>query len=132
MSQYLVDTGLLLRHVRGQRNAARTLRGLAQMGRLAISTITRLEVHAGMRQTERYVTARLLSRFVTFDVDRDIADRAGDLIRERAAHQHPLGVADAIIASTAITRGLTLITLNYADFENIPGLSVARASDDDE
>lgn len=130
MSHYLIDTGLLLRHVRGQRSATRALRGLGQMGRLAISTITRLEVHAGMRPNERYATARLLSRFVTFDVDRDIADRAGDLVREQAARGKSLGIADAVIASTAIARGLTLITYNYAHFQDLPGLSVAPANDD--
>jgi predicted nucleic acid-binding protein len=131
MSHYLIDTGLLLRHVRGQRSATRALRGYGQMGRLAISAITRLEVHAGMRPDERYATVRLLSRFVTIDVDRDVADRAGDLVRERNTRGAPIGVADAIIAATAMTRGLTLVTLNHAHFQGIPGLSVAPFNDED-
>jgi predicted nucleic acid-binding protein len=128
VAAYLVDTGLLLRHLRGQRNAVRLLAGLGKMGRLSVSAITRLEVHAGMRPDERYATNKLLSRFVTCDVDREVADRAGELIRKRSESRDrrvPLGVPDAIIAATALTHGLTLVTLNRADFEDIPGISLA-------
>lgn len=131
VATYLVDTGLLLRHLRGQRRAARAIRGFGRLGRLGISAITRLEVRAGMRPDERYTTTRLLSRFVTFDVDRDLADRAGDLIRERADRKHSLAVPDAIIAATAIVHGLTLVTLNQADFHGIPGLSIAPLPEED-
>ena len=54
-----------------------------------------------------------------------MADRASDLIRERRDQHGALSVPDAIIAATALTHGLTLVTLNLADFEGIPGLSLA-------
>ena len=125
MAHYLLDTGLVLRHLRGQRAAVRLLGGLGKMGRLSVSAITRLEVHAGMRPDERYATNKLLSRLITYDMDRELADRAGDLIRESQDRHGRLSVPDAIIASTALTHGLTLVTLNQADFEGIPGLSLA-------
>lgn len=130
MAAYLVDTGVLLRHLRGQRNAVRLLAGLAKMGRLSVSAITRLEVHAGMRPDERHATNKLLSRFVTHDVNREVADRAGDLVREQHDRSLPISVPDAIVAATALTYGLTLVTLNRADFEGIPGLSLAHAPED--
>ena len=125
MAHYLLDTGLLLRHLRGQRRAVRLLSGLGKIGRLSVSAITRLEVHVGMRPDERYATSKLLSRFITYNLDRDVADRAGDLIRESQDRHVSLSVPDAIIAATALTNGLTLVTLNQADFEGIPGLSLA-------
>jgi predicted nucleic acid-binding protein len=67
VAHYLLDTGLVLRHLRGQRRAVRLLSGLGKMGRLAVSAITRLEVHAGMQTDERYATNKLLSRFITYD-----------------------------------------------------------------
>jgi predicted nucleic acid-binding protein len=126
LAHYLLDTGLVLRHLRGQRRAVRLLSGLGKIGRLAVSAITRLEVHAGMRPDEQYATTKLLSRFITYDLDRELAERAGDLIRERQERHGALSVPDAIIAATALTHGLTLVTLSRADFEGIPGLSLAQ------
>jgi tRNA(fMet)-specific endonuclease VapC len=125
MSSYLLDTGIVIRHLRGQRRIVQLLRGFGALGRLSIATVTRLEAHAGMFPEEKYATQKLLSRFVTHDMDRDIADRAGDYVRENSLRGSVLSVPDAIIAATAIKHGLTLVTLNRGDFEGIPGLSLA-------
>ncbi|MEI7903500.1 MAG: PIN domain-containing protein, partial [bacterium] len=115
MSNYLLDTGIVIRHLRGQRRFVQLLRGFGALGRLSVATITRLEVHAGMSPEEKYATQKLLSRFVTYDMDRDIADRAGDYMRENSLRGSVLSVPDAIIAATAIKQGLTLVTLNRGD-----------------
>jgi tRNA(fMet)-specific endonuclease VapC len=125
MAGYLIDTGLVLRHLRGHRTAVRLRAGLGKLGRLSIASVTRLEVHAGMHEDQRTVTYKLLSRFVAYDLDREIAGRAGDLIRQCRDRRIALSVPDAIIAATALANGLTLVTLNRADFEGIPGLSLA-------
>jgi predicted nucleic acid-binding protein len=122
MTAYLLDTGLILRHLRGRRRTVQLLRGLGKKGGLSIASITRLEVHAGMHSDERWQTQKLLSRLTTIDLDRDIADRAGDLIASARSANHTLTVPDAVIAATAIGHGLTLATLNRADFQHIPGL----------
>ena len=69
-------------------------------------------------------TQKLLARLATLDLDRDIADWAGDLIASGKRAGRPLSVPDAIIAATAIGHGLTLVTLNQGDFQNIAGLSL--------
>ena len=124
MANYLLDTGVVIRHLRGQRSTVKLLRGLGQLGRLSVSVVTRLEVHVGMHPDERYATQKLLSRFVTIDLDSDIADRAGDLIRASRGGGGVLSVPDAIIAATAITHHLTLVTYNTGHFTHISGLSL--------
>ena len=59
MTGYLLDTGLVLRHLRGQRRVVSFLRALSKSERLFIATVTRLEVHAGMTPDERYATQKL-------------------------------------------------------------------------
>lgn len=124
MATYLLDTGVVLRHLRGAGRAVHLLRGLGKEGRLAIASVTRLEVHAGMQPEERYATNKLLSRLATIAMDREIADRAGDLIADGKRAGQALSVPDAIIAATAIGHRLTLVTLNQGDFRHISGLSL--------
>jgi len=122
-ARYLLDTGVLIRHLRGRRDAARLVRTLGQAERLAVATVTRLEVRAGMLPKERYKTQKLLSRFITYDLDGDIADRAGDYVRECRAESITFTVPDAIIAATATRHRLTLVTFNPKHFP-IRGLSL--------
>lgn len=119
----LVDTGPVLRQLRSHQPTIRLLRELGRREHLGISAITRLEVHAGMYRDERYATQKILSRFVTFDIDSDIADLAGDLMA-RSRTRSVLALPDAVIAATALLKGLTLITYNVAHFSPINGLSL--------
>ncbi len=67
-ARYLLDSGLLIRHLRGRPDAVRLLRQLGKRERLGIAAISHLEIHAGMQEHERYATQKLLSRFVTIDM----------------------------------------------------------------
>lgn len=130
MATYLLDTGLVLRHLRGQRRTVQLLRGLGKESRLAIASVTRLEVHAGMQPEERGATQKLLARLVTIDLDRETADRAGDMIADGRRAGQTLSVPDAIIAATAVGQQLTLVTLNQRDFRRIPGLSLYQLDEE--
>jgi tRNA(fMet)-specific endonuclease VapC len=121
MTKYLVDTGVLIRHLRGQKMAVRLLRGLVREGHLYVATVTRLEIFAGTPPIEEYKTRKVLSRLIDLDMDRTIADRAGEYVY---LSSHALQLPDAIIAATATIHHLTLLTLNVKHFRSIPGLSL--------
>jgi predicted nucleic acid-binding protein len=129
MAALLVDTGILIRHLRGRRGAVRLLRELGSRDRLAISAVTRAEIRAGMRGDEDRATRRLLARLETVPVDAEIADRAGALLRQAHNRARALHVIDALIAATAVQRSMTLVTLNQADFQGL-GLSLYPVPDD--
>jgi predicted nucleic acid-binding protein len=84
-----------------------------------------------MKPSERYATQKLLSRMATYNLDRDTADRAGDLIRHSREKGMALSVPDSIIAATAIGHNLTLVTLNRSHFDSIAGLSLYPISEED-
>ena len=50
----------------------------------------------------------------------------------RLRQQHRLKLPDAVIAATALVRGLTLITRNVSDFKAIPGLAVLNPHEADQ
>jgi predicted nucleic acid-binding protein len=62
---------------------------------------------------------RLLGPFREISVDRSIAERGGRIRRETG-----IRLPDALIAATALERGLILTTRNMRDFEGVPGLRV--------
>ena len=129
MTAYLLDTGILIRHLRGCKAVIHMLRALGGRDVLAISAVTRAEIRAGVRQEEDQATRRLLSRLKTVPVDAEIADRAGDLIRRAHRQGRTLHLADALIAATALRQRLSLITLNRSDFEGL-GISLYPLPDD--
>ncbi|VAW32926.1 hypothetical protein MNBD_CHLOROFLEXI01-769 [hydrothermal vent metagenome] len=124
MSRYLLDTGLIIQHLRGHKPTVKLLRGLGKTERLCISTITRLEIYAGMRPHEAFNTQKLLSRFVNLDITGRIADKAGSYLASAKAERQGLQIPDAIIAATATTHNLTVVTFNIVHFNDITNLSL--------
>lgn len=64
MSDYLLDTNILIRHFRESKGYGDLLDALSGGGRSYISAITRLEIVRGMRDHERKSTFGLLSSLV--------------------------------------------------------------------
>ncbi|MFN8458951.1 MAG: PIN domain-containing protein [Anaerolineae bacterium] len=123
MTRYLLDTGVVIRHLRGQPAVVAWLRCLAVQGRLGIASVTRSEIHAGLHPLEAEPTQKLLNRLVTYHLSPTIADLAGDYIREYQAKRINLSPHSAIIAATAITCQLTVVTLKLNDFP-MPGITL--------
>lgn len=101
----------------------RLVRGITRLGRVAISSITYLELAAGIRPHEEYAVHKLLSRFQTLPIDAAIGQRAGELVRLQRTKGHTLSFPDAVIAATTLQYGLTLVTFNPEDF-SLPGLQL--------
>jgi predicted nucleic acid-binding protein len=127
MSRVLVDTGPLIQYLRRHQPTVRLLRVLGSTERLTISVITRLEIFAGMHEEERYGTQKFLARFLMYDLERAVAETAGDLIARYRQQGQAIGVPDAIIAATALRYQLPLLTFNTQDFAFISGLRLYPA-----
>lgn len=119
----VVDTSVLIDHLRGHEPARRALRGLVVSGeRLAGAVLTRTEILAGLRPDEYEATSALLGAIDWVPVDEAVADRAGELAR-RFLRSHPaVDTVDYVIAATAEALDATLWTLNVRHFPMFTGL----------
>ena len=116
MSDYLLDTNILILCFRRTQGYLDLLDSLARDDVLYISAMTRVEIIRGMHDREREDTFNLLNSLETIEISIDIADKAGELIRTWRIRGILLGDADALIAATALHHGLALVTTNAKHF----------------
>ncbi|MBE3068454.1 MAG: type II toxin-antitoxin system VapC family toxin [Chloroflexi bacterium] len=129
MSDYLLDSGILIRHLRDQRGYPELTNRLMDEANVYISVITRLEIVRGMRDREHGETFDLLDSLETIPMTAEIADLAGELIRSWRARGAVLGDVDAVIAASALHNNLALVTTNVRHFP-MPELVVLQADEE--
>ncbi|MFN2606542.1 MAG: type II toxin-antitoxin system VapC family toxin [Acidimicrobiales bacterium] len=118
----LVDTSVLIDHLRGHNAAAAVLEAERTTDILHASEMTRLELLAGMRPAEDALTRSLLSTLAWHPVDAEVAERAGALGRRWLPSHRSVDGADLAIAATAMLIGARLLTINVRHFPMFPGL----------
>lgn len=118
----LVDTDVLIAHLRGREPARAWLRQARAEGPLSVSVVSIAELTGGMRSTERREVWRLLSILRAEPVTELIGRRAGELMRSYHRSHRGIGIADYLIAATAEHRGAELATLNVRHFPMFPDL----------
>ena len=130
MPDYLLDSCVLIRHLRHHQPTTELMVSLALDGQLGIATISRTEVVEGMRDHERALTMHLLDSLRPWPLDVAIADLAGEHIRQFRSQGVALDKPDAIIGATAVHHNLVLVTYNAKHFpmddlrlyQNLPGV----------
>jgi predicted nucleic acid-binding protein len=112
----LVDTDILITHLRGVAHAYEWLKRARQSGPLAVSALTVAELTGGMRSSERRQVWLLLAVLGVEPVTELIARRAGELMRQYRRSHPGIGLADYVIAATTEVKGFSLATLNVRHF----------------
>lgn len=119
----LVDTSVLIDHLRGREEARSLLQ--AEISRdepLFASVLTKVEVLAGMRRGEERPTWSLLGTLVWIEVSDAIAERAGRLAM-RYLPSHPrVDLVDFVLAATREQLDVPLWTMNVRHFPMLPRL----------
>jgi len=121
----LVDTDVLIWHLRGLPKATQRLDRLSG---ITVSAITWLELLQGFRnQTEMLAVQKSLDMrgAKRLPITPAITDRAIELM-EAFALSHGMRLGDALIAATAIEHGLTVLTGNVRHFSPIESLQIER------
>lgn len=112
MIEYLLDSDVLIWQLRDQEETVELLARLSKRGILACSVMSIVEIQAGVRRGEEKKTNALLDSLKAYDVTPDIANLAGEFIRDYRTKGITLDFVDSIIATTAVIHGLTLFTYN--------------------
>lgn len=117
--QYLFDSNILIYHLNGSlNNRGSELLEEGLSGNGACSIISKIEL-LGFQQPEVAETQarELLADLLEISLSSEIAEQTVQIRKARKVK-----LPDAIIAATALTNGLTLVTRNSGDFSQVNGL----------
>lgn len=118
----LVDSDVVIAHLRGVQAARDWLVEARRRDRLAISVVSTVEIVGGTRSGERREVWHLLSAFKVEPATEIVGRRAGEMMRQYRASHAGIGLGDYLIAATADVKGLELATLNVRHFPMFPDL----------
>lgn len=119
----LIDTDVLIWNLRGNQQAADLL---DHAGGFRLSAVSYMELIQGVRDKAELGILRRSLQYWDARVqplDSDISARAMFLL-ETYCLSHGLQLADALIAATATSLGITLVTANDKHYRMIDGLEV--------
>jgi tRNA(fMet)-specific endonuclease VapC len=114
---YLLDTDILISYLRGHSGTIDLLKSLASSGAsFSISVITVVEIEAGIRTGEKAKTKELLDSMESVILDTPMAHLAGSFLSEHRRKGVSLSLADVMIAATAVSENLILLTYNQRHY----------------
>ncbi len=124
--QLLVDTDILIDYLRGHPKAVRFV--TEHTDDIVVSAMSVAELFAGVRgdvhEPEQRALQGFLQLFAILPVTEAVA-KAGGIYRRDYGASHGVGLADAIIAATAVAAEATLQTLNVRHYPMIPEIEPA-------
>ena len=124
----ILDTDITIDFLRRREYAQKLLKSWAEEGLMAISTLTHLEIYQGMKTGEEELTNAFLDGLISVAVDIPIARRAGTMLGGLRSKGMTIGIANAIIAATALQFGAPLLTNNIEHYP-FPDLKVIKGSE---
>lgn len=121
MSRYLLDTPLIIDHLRGRPEAVDRLRRIVEAGDIAfVNDVVTAETWAGAPSDDDPDLTVLL-RFLEFLAGGPEHARSAGRWRARSrAAGRDIGIADALIAASAHAAQATVLTRNVRDFSVTP------------
>lgn len=122
-SDFLLDTGIVIRHLRNEKRAHVLLDFLEDIGKISVSAITYMEILIKCQPHEKDSTRLFFDRVPPLIVSQEVAEKAASLIRKYQTvfgKDNPRQFPDALIAATAWQRHGVLVTLNKKHFTKTP------------
>ncbi|MGH2845542.1 MAG: type II toxin-antitoxin system VapC family toxin [Thermoleophilaceae bacterium] len=116
LSLYLLDTTVLIAHLRGDEEVTVLLLDLLAAGHwLGTSCVNVAEIQRGIRPKERKTATAFVERLRFLETGREAAIRAGRYQATFEKRGQTIHTADALVAGTARAHGAILLTDNARD-----------------
>ncbi len=124
MKRVLIDTDILIDVFRGIDTAINRLQGESKTALLSISVVTEMELMVGCRnKSEQQKLSVFLNNYGILKINESISDQAVELLRQYRLSQGLL-IPDALIAATALSLDIPLLTKNQSDYRFITGVNL--------
>jgi tRNA(fMet)-specific endonuclease VapC len=123
--RFLLDANAVIALLRDPTSTLGRRARQERSGDLAISAIVAHELFYGAFKSRRAtanVSAIAALRFAVLEFDKEDARQSGEIRAYLAANGRSIGPYDVLIAGQAVSRDLTLITHNTAEFGRVPRL----------
>jgi tRNA(fMet)-specific endonuclease VapC len=123
---YLLDTDTCVFALRHDSGVLRRLKALSP-DEVAVTSMTEAELWYGAWQSRdpassRHSVAAFLEPIVRLPFDSESAERHAEL--RFSLRAHPIGERELVIASVAVTHGITLVTHNRREFTRVTDLAL--------
>lgn len=113
MSKYLLDTTVLIDHLRGRQPVVKFVTELAQAGNeLGTCSIGVAELYSGLSDKHRAIAEKLIDSLEYWETTRETAKLAGSYRFDFARKGVALTTTDALVAAVAVKHGAVLVTAN--------------------
>ena len=117
MAEYLLDTTIIIDHLRGDKKANIYLEEIGQRGDIAgCCCINIAEIYSGMLGKEAEKTNRFINSLYYYEVTSEISKVAGKLRQKYQKKGTTLAISDVIIGATALIYNLILVTKNIRHY----------------
>lgn len=126
---YLLDTCVVSDFIKGEPGTLKKVKAIAP-SYISLSSLTLFEIGYGLKKnpTKASLIEPILRDFIhvltILPFAEGEANKAAFIRHELASKGTPIGPYDVLIAATALSQGLILVTANEKEFKRVPGLVV--------
>lgn len=117
MTKYLLDTNILIEHLRGKKPAVNFIAELVRHGhRLGVCCINVAELYSGLSHEQAVQAEKLINALDYYEATADSARQAGVYRYEFARQGISLSVTDTLVAAIAKASDAIVVTANVRDY----------------
>lgn len=124
--EYLIDTNVAIEYI-GATLPEKALNKLDTIidSHFYISVINKIELlgFAGLSTNETEKFTMLVEAAINLGLNKEVVNKTIEIRKE-----YKIKIPDAIIAATALTYDLVIITRNISDFKNIPNIQLIEST----
>lgn len=126
----IVDTNVLIRILQNDRRTiSKVAEAEEEYGQLRISSISEFELYHSIERVDNPTARRreieaVLDTKTTYPADSTVMKKAGRIDGRLTADGDEIGMADVVIAATALVNEEPVLTENVRHFDRVDGLTV--------